>query len=85
MKKFLLLLTVLFCVHSHTAQKTIVDTIYSQRLKEDRQIKISLPPSYQQNKTQKYPLLILLDGDFLFDPFYGALNYGYYCCYSKHQ
>ena len=45
---------------------------------EDREIKISLPPSYSKNKNQQYPLLILLDGDFLFDPFYGTLSYGYY-------
>jgi predicted alpha/beta superfamily hydrolase len=30
------------------------------------------------NTDKKYPLLIVLDGDYLFDPFQGALNYGAY-------
>ena len=37
-----------------------------------------LPFSYAQNKTKKYPLLIILDGDYLLDPFEGALKYGAY-------
>ncbi len=78
MKKLLFLVTVFICSNSLFAQKTITDTINSQKLGEEREIKISLPPSYSKNKAQKYPLLILLDGDFLFDPFYGALSYGYY-------
>lgn len=77
MKRLFLLLLFVYA-NSLFAQKTITDTIYSQKLGEDREIKISLPPSYSKNKTQKYPLLVLLDGDFLFDSFYGALSYGYY-------
>jgi len=78
MKKLFLLLAIFICTNSLFAQKTITDTINSQKLGEEREIKISLPPSYSKNKTQKYPLLVLLDGDFLFDPFYGTLSYGYY-------
>ncbi len=59
------------------SQKT-TDTIHSQKLNEDREITISLPFSYAQNKTKKYPLLIILDGDYLLDPFEGALKYGAY-------
>ena len=54
------------------------DTIFSQKLKEDREFTLSLPESYATNKTKKYPILLLLDGDYLFNPFYGALNYGAY-------
>ncbi|MDI1306709.1 MAG: alpha/beta hydrolase-fold protein [bacterium] len=43
-----------------------------------REITIGLPPSYEKNPNKRYPILILLDGDYLFDPFYGALNYGAY-------
>ena len=59
------------------SQKT-TDTIHSQKLNEDREITILLPFSYAQNKTKKYPLLIILDGDYLLDPFEGALKYGAY-------
>jgi predicted alpha/beta superfamily hydrolase len=43
-----------------------------------REITIGLPPSYEKNPNKRYPILILLDSDYLFDPFYGALNYGAY-------
>lgn len=78
MKK--LLLFVLFICSSaiFSQNKKITDTITSQRLKEDRELTIGLPPSYAKNTNQKYPILVLLDGEFLFDPFQGALSYGYY-------
>ncbi len=78
MKK--LILFVLFICSSpiFSQNKKITDTISSQRLNEDREITIGLPPSYAKNTNQKYPILVLLDGDFLFDPFQGALSYGYY-------
>jgi predicted alpha/beta superfamily hydrolase len=59
------------------AQK-IVTQVSSPRLKENREITIGLPASYDKNPDKKYPLLVLLDGDYLFDPFQGALNYGNY-------
>ena len=59
------------------SQKT-TDTIHSQKLNEDRVISISLPSSYYSNKDKNYPLLVLLDGDYLFEPFTGALAYGNY-------
>lgn len=76
MKQLLLLLAFL-CLIPAEAQKT-VEVFPSKRLKTDREITIGLPPSYQSNPTKKYPLLVLLDGDYLFDPFQGALAYGAY-------
>lgn len=77
MKKFLLLFVFLFSVNSYSQSK-ITDTIFSKKLNEKRGVYISLPPSYQKNKSQKYPLLVLLDGDFLFSAFNGAISYGNY-------
>lgn len=77
MKKILLFLVLTYFVNSFS-QKKITDTIFSKKLNEEREIFISLPPSYDKNKSQKYPLLVLLDGDFLFNAFNGALSYGYY-------
>lgn len=76
MKNTFLLLIAFFSIASFSQK--FKDTIFSQKLNEDREITISLPDSYDLNKAKKYPLLILLDGDFLLDPFQGALSYGNY-------
>ncbi len=77
MKKhyFLLVFSLLFVP---VFGQTKTDTIRSQKLKEDRIISISLPTSYGKEKNKKYPLLLLLDGDYLFEPFTGSLKYGNY-------
>jgi predicted alpha/beta superfamily hydrolase len=74
MKQILLLLLFSISVFS---QKT-TQPFDSQKLGASREITIGLPASYEKNPNKKYPILILLDGDYLFDPFYGALNYGAY-------
>lgn len=74
MKHTLLLLLFSVAVFSQKTTETLVST----KLGESREITIGLPPSYEQNSTKRYPILILLDGDYLFDPFFGALNYGAY-------
>jgi len=75
MKKVYLL--ILFISFSSFAQKTF-DNIKSEKLGEERRITIGLPASYEANKEKKYPVLYLLDGDYLFDPFSGAVSYGNY-------
>lgn len=59
------------------AQKTF-DNIKSEKLGTERRITIGLPASYETSPSKKYPVLYLLDGDYLFDPFLGAINYGVY-------
>ena len=76
MKRNILLLFFI-CSNAIFSQK-VTDTITSKRLNEDREITIGLPPSYEKHPNQKYPVLVLLDGDFLFDAFQGALSYGNY-------
>lgn len=67
-----LLLSITVC-----AQKTSFE-LESLALGQKRTLNIAIPASLEKNPTKKYPLLILLDGDYLFDPFHGALNYGAY-------
>lgn len=69
----------LFLLFSSTvfSQKT-TETFVSKKLGENREIIIGLPASYEKNPNKQYPILVLLDGDYLFDPFFGALNYGAY-------
>ena len=76
MKKIILFLFFI-CSNAIFSQK-VTDTISSKRLNEDREITIGLPPSYDKHPNQKYPVLVLLDGDFLFDAFQGAMSYGNY-------
>ena len=74
MKQILLLL--FFSISVFSQKNT--EAFDSKKLGESREITIGLPASYEKNPNKRYPILILLDGDYLFDPFYGALNYGAY-------
>ena len=76
MKACIYALVLLFSI-SVFPQK-LTDTIHSKKLGEDREITIGLPASYSKTSSKKYPLLVLLDGDYLYDPFDGALKYGAY-------
>lgn len=76
MKHLTLLLFSLFSINSFSQIK--VETFNSLKLNEKRELTISLPASYEKNPTKRYPLFILLDGDYLLDPFLGTLTYGAY-------
>jgi uncharacterized protein len=55
-----------------------MDEIASKKLNATRKLRILTPPSFGQDKNKKYPLLLVLDGEYLVDPFAGNLEYGYY-------
>ncbi len=74
MKKFFLLF--LFATTSLFAQRTL-DTIQTKKL-GTRTFTVVTPPSYASNPEKKYPTLLLLDGEYLLDPFDGILKYGAY-------
>lgn len=76
MKHLLIVLLAFFSISNFAQIKTI--SLDSEKLKDKRELYISLPASYERNKTKQYPLLILLDGDYLLNPFTGALTYGAY-------
>ena len=63
--------------YSGYSQK-VKDSVMFKKQKVYRELTISLPPSYSKETKKSYPLLFLLDGDYLFDPFQGALSYGNY-------
>ena len=73
-----LILSVLCLTCFQAFSQKITDTIRSQKLGEDRVIEIAVPENYKKTPGKKYPLLVLLDGDYLFDAFNGALDYGSY-------
>ena len=53
----------------------INDTILSKYLNEKRSIEIQLPRSYDANPDKKYPLMIVLDGDYMFNVVAGSVDY----------
>lgn len=78
MKQFFSLLFLFGCLASSYSQKTLYDTIASKKLNEKRIVSITVPPSYSKEKDRKYPLLLLLDGEFLKPAFSGNLDYAMY-------
>ncbi len=71
------ILSLLFLIVSLAAQSQIIkDTISSKSLQEKREILISLPENFDKNAKKTYPLLVLMDGDYLMAPFHGALSFG---------
>ena len=53
----------------------INDTILSKYLNEKRPIEIQLPRSYDVELDKKYPLIIVLDGDYMFNIAAGSVDY----------
>lgn len=76
MKKIIILALILCSICSFGQNKT--ESFESDKLGKTRQISIITPPSYEYEKDKKYPVIYLLDGEYLMDPFNGSLQYGYY-------
>ena len=70
-KQLLLILSIILCsFQSSKAQKKqflqrvgVLDSVYSNTLKEQRELYIQFPLNYDQNK--KYPVVYILDGEIL--------------------
>ena len=71
------LLTVLFLVGSFLTTTAQIDYKYieSQRLGEKRQVKVQVPRGYSKDESKTYPLIVVLDGDYLFEPVAGMVDY----------
>ena len=65
----------LYFVANTVHSQAIYKTIHSDKLKEDRQLKILLPRGYDKEDSKKYPLIIVFDGDYLFEPVAGDVDY----------
>jgi predicted alpha/beta superfamily hydrolase len=70
-----LLLTVIFMISAFTYSQTQYKRINSSKLKQERELKIQLPRNYDQNTEKIYPVIIVLDGDYLFEPMAGNVDY----------
>ena len=77
MKFKIVLITLIMCSNTLFAQ-TIYEEFDSYKLGEKRGIKIQLPYGYNPEDDKKYPVVLVLDGDYLFEPFAGNINYQAY-------
>ncbi|WP_218841322.1 MULTISPECIES: alpha/beta hydrolase [Winogradskyella] len=62
----------------HIQSQAIYKTIDSDRLGGSRELKIQLPRNYNPEEKHSYPLIIVLDGDYLFEPIAGNIDYQSY-------
>lgn len=68
---FLLLLAVPYVTSAQITYKSLE----SSKLRQKRELKIQLPRNYEENKDKIYPVMIVLDGDYLFEPVAGNVDY----------
>lgn len=75
MKKLVLSLLVICFSQQFISAQVQYQTISSTIMQEERRIKIQLPRSYNQDKKKQYPIFIVMDGEYLFEPFAGMIDY----------
>ncbi len=73
-----LLIFVLLVAPLLSSAQTLYETISSEKLGETREIKIQLPRNYEENTEKTYPVILVLDGDYLFEPMAGNVDYSSY-------
>ena len=77
MKKTILIVLVFFLSIPIIAQIRY-DEINSPNLNVARQLKIKLPKNYDPSSELKHPLIIVFDGDYLFEPVAGQVDFQTY-------
>jgi len=75
-KNFTLL--ILLVLSLKVSSQVIYEPFQSSKLGESRDIKIQLPRNYDPEEKVEYPLIIVLDGDYLFEPVIGNVDYQSY-------
>lgn len=71
-------LVLLFLISISMGAQVIYQPFDSEKLGERRELKIQLPRNYDPEDKSQYPLIIVLDGDYLFEPFAGNADYQAY-------
>ena len=69
------LLFLLLFIPLYASSQVIYEEFNSLKLGESRQLKIQLPRNYDINTEKVYPIVIVLDGDYLFEPVAGNVDY----------
>ncbi len=77
MKK-LVLLSLMLLFSFMTFSQAIYEEMRSEKLGTTRKLKIQLPRNYKTNVEKQYPIILVLDGDYLFEPVAGNVDYSSY-------
>ena len=75
--RYTTLLLLLIAAHPLFAQKK-TEEVFSEKLNIKRDITVTLPPLYNKDKNKIYPLILVLDGEYMAAPFEGTLDYTAY-------
>lgn len=75
MKSKVLVLLLLICGSSLLQAQVKYEEFYSERLDSNRKLKIQLPRTYNTEEEKVYPIVIALDGNYLFEPVAGNVDY----------
>ena len=80
MKQFLILaFTVILSFNAIAQSKILYEEFTSYKLDDTRKLKIQLPRDYEANVEKSYPIVIVLDANYLFEPVAGNVDYfGYW-------
>lgn len=78
MLKHITLFTLVFLFSMALSAQVTYESFESSKLGESRDIKIQLPRNYNAEEETLYPLVIVLDGDYLFEPVVGNTDYQSY-------
>lgn len=74
MKK-ILLFAICAVINYASFSQIIYEEFNSDKLGESRKLKIQLPRNYEANVDKKYPIVLVLDADYLFEPVAGNVDY----------
>ena len=66
---------ILFLLPFFNFGQTEYFTINSQILQDKRELKLQLPRTYNSSGDQRYPLIVVFDGNYLFEPIAGTVDY----------
>ncbi len=75
MKNLFFLLCIVFLQSQLIEAQVEYLEVNSKILKEKRQIKLQLPRNYDEDNKKTYPLIFVFDGDYLFEPVAGMVDY----------
>lgn len=69
------LVLIFFLTYTIGNAQVKIETIYSEKLQQERTLKVLLPKGYSDNHKKAYPIVLVLDGDYLFELVSGNTDY----------